>query len=99
MEPCRQIRDGPPDIARNQSKHADRGGRKALDAKVAIQKDSGDVRTLEQILQIAIGLIQFGDFAVELGVDGFKLLVERLEFLLGGLQLFVRRLILFVCGF
>ena len=82
----------------NQPEQAARGGREILDAHFQIQKDRRDLRAVQQILQIAVGVIEFRDFAVQLGIDRFQFFVEGLELLLGGFQLLVRGLKLLVGG-
>ena len=95
----REVREGPACITGNEPEHSCGRRGEAPYVQSRIQKNCGDLRAVEQILQVAIGMIELGYFAVEFVVDRFQLFVERLKLLLGSFQLLVRRLILFVCGF
>jgi hypothetical protein len=66
--------------------------------QLGIKENRGNLSTVDQILQIAICGVELSDLAVEFGVDGFQLFVERLQFLLGGFKFLVGGLILFVRG-
>ncbi|MGH9618130.1 MAG: hypothetical protein ACRD45_00265 [Bryobacteraceae bacterium] len=61
---------------------------KVMTTPSAIQKNGGDSRAPEQILKIAIDVVELGNFALQLAVDGLKFLVGRLELFFGCLQLF-----------
>ena len=63
--------------------------RKAADHEIAIEENRRDLSTLEEVVQIAVGTIEFVDLVVELAVDRLQLLVDRLGLLLGGFQLLV----------
>ena len=93
-----KVGNRPADIAGNEPKHTSSRGCEIPDVQFRIEKNGGYLRAVEQILQIAVGVIEFGNFAVEFGVDGFQFFVGGLEFFLGAFQFFVGGLILLIRG-
>ena len=93
-----QVADRPPLVALDEVEELLGGGGELLQAEVAVEEDRGDLRALEQVLDVAVGAAQLLDAGRQLGVDRLQLLVHRgelllrgLELLVGGLQLLVHR--------
>ena len=98
MEALRQIGDRASDIDAGNAKEGLRCGGKKTDLERAIEEECGDVRAVEDILQVGgRGALLLQCF-LKLGIQGRQLLVEGLKFLLRGLQLLVCRLKLLVDG-
>jgi len=66
--------------------------REILDVQFAVEKDRGNLRALEQVLQVAVQARQHFVLADHLRIDRLQLLIDRLHFLLGSFELFVRGL-------
>ena len=96
LQTVREIGDRTPDIGfRDVEEFRDRW-REHLDAQVGIEEQSADFRRVGEILQVAMRHRDAGQLALHLGIDGVKLLVDRLELLFRGLELLCRRAILLV---
>ena len=81
-------------------------GREPPDAEIKIEKNGGNLRTVEQVFHVIIGHGQLIDAALQFCVDrggflvqGLKFLLGGLQFLIGALQLLIGGLQLFVGGF
>ena len=73
-------------------------GEKRLMVSSPVKEDGGDFRTGEEVLHVAVGLVQLLHLPLQLGVDRDQFLVQGLQLFLGGLQLLVGGLQLFVGG-
>ena len=100
-----EVADRPSHVAGNQVDDLRRLGSEPLDAEVVVQEDRGDLGAVQQVLHVAVGLRQFLDLRLQLGVDRLHFFVERLQFLLGtghffvgALQFLVVRLQLLIGG-
>lgn len=71
-------------------------GREIHHAQIVVEEYGGDLRALEEILEVAGGARQFLDTMRQLAIDGGQLLVDRLQLLTRSLELLVRRLKLLV---
>ena len=69
-----------------------------LDVQFLVEVDRGDLRALEEILEVAMSAIELLDLLGELRIDGLELFVDRLHLLLGRLQFLVGGLQLLVGG-
>ena len=103
VEPVGEVAERPADVGVDQVEQLDRRRREERDAQLAVEEHGGDRRRGHQVLQVAVGVAQLVDLALELLVDGGQLLVDRLQLLAAGLellggraQLLVHRLQLFV---
>ena len=72
------------------------GRRKVANLEIFVEKDRRNLGALEQIIEIAVGAVQFLDLAAELVVHGLQFFVHRLQFLFRGLELFIGRLQLLI---
>ncbi len=93
-----EVPDRPADVGRDQVEHALRRRREPLDRQVAVEEEGRDVRGVEEVPDVVVGVAELLDLPLELLVDRDQLLVEALELLLRGRQLLVRRLELLVRG-
>ena len=105
IEVARDVGDWPAHIRRNKIEDLLRARREPMDAQLAIKKNGADIGRRHQVVEVGIRPAQLFDVVLELVVDGGKLFVDRLQFLLARLQLFrrgtqllVHRLELFVGG-
>src|ERR1700726_2258286 len=76
-------------IARDKVEDGTHRWGEAADDEVAIEEDRGSLCALEALFEIAVCLIHSFDLVVELHGGGMHLLLDRLLFFLGGLQLLV----------
>ena len=96
----------PPHVRLDQVDQLGDGGGEASDAHLLVHKDGAHAGAGQEVVHVVVGLGEFEDLLLQLGVDRVQLLVERLQLFLGGLQLlvgglqfFVHRLHLLVYGF
>ncbi len=99
------VRQGASDIDGDQATHPLRLQREPLDAQLVVQKDRGNLCTVQEILQIVVRVRERIELTLEFGVDGHQFLIEGLhlflrclQFLIGALQLFVGGLQFLVGG-
>jgi hypothetical protein len=63
-----------------------------------VEKYRRNLRAVEQVAKVAVGLVQLIDFLGQTNIDGMQLLVERLQLLFGRLEFLIGGLHLFVDG-
>ena len=66
------------------------------DAQFRIGEQHADLGCVDQVLQIVVGVGNVVEIAFQLGVDGLKLLVDRLQLFLARLELLGRRALFLV---
>ena len=93
-----EIGERPPDVARNDAEERLGGRREEADIEVGVEEERRDIGAVQNVLQIVGGRALPLQGLLELAVEGGKLLVERLQFLLRCQQLLVRGLVFLVDG-
>jgi hypothetical protein len=63
--------------------------REILDTQIVIEKDGCNLRAVEKILKIVLGMHQKVVLDVQFAVNGLKFFVDRLHFLLGCFQFLI----------
>ena len=98
MEALRQIGDRASDVDAGNAEEGLRRGCKKADLERAIEEQCGDVRAVQDVLQVGGRGALLLQGLLELGVKGRQFLVEGLQLLLRGFQLLIGRLELLVYG-
>jgi hypothetical protein len=73
-----EVSERPAEVAGQQVVQLAGRRREAVDDPGLVQKDGGDARALEQVLEVVLGLLQRTVCALDLFLGGLELLVGRL---------------------
>ena len=78
MVPAR-CRKGTADVGGDQVEDGSHGGGITFYAKASIEEDGGDLGTGEEVLHVAVTLVELFHLSLQLGIDRYKLLIQGLQ--------------------